>query len=235
MRPLVVVLAFLVGCGLRTPASIEIDPALARQIPADAVALGGVKLDALRGNPLFQKWIAGRVDQPAQGVSEVVLASSGKDLVVLAKDKNPPPAGKGGIPPGLREKMRSIPPHAQVWAVGIGSGALPAAIPMRGNLANLQNLLNSIESWTAYAELGKELKLEASAVYRTEADATQIRDALKGLVAMGRITAPKDATELLQVFDAVQVSLEEKVVRVSATIPADLLDKALTRVVPNQR
>ena len=235
MRPLVVVFAFLVGCGPRTPTSIEIDPVLARQVPADAVAIGGVKLDALRGNPLFQKWIAGRVDQPTQGVSEVVLASNGKDLVVLTKDKNPPPAGKGGVPASLREKMRSIPPHAQVWAVGIGSGALPAAIPMRGNLANLQKVLKALESWTAYADLGAGLKMDGSAVYRSEADATEIHDFLKGLVAFGRLTAPDNAPELLKLLDTVQISRQKNVVRVSADIPADLLDKALAKVVPNQR
>ena len=244
-----VVLAMLgTGCGPRTPPSVEIDPALARLVPGDTLALIGVKIDALRATPLYGKWVAPRLDNLAKkravgldkDVSELLLVSNGKNTVVFAKGKSsvfqlgsgvPPPRSKDGLPASLREKMRSIPPQSQVWAAGIGSFALVNdAIPREGNLANLRNVFSTIESWSAGADLRSGLKMEARGVYRTEADGKVIHDALRGLLGLGRLSTPDNAPELLRFYDGIQVTQQTSAVRVTADIPADVLDKFLARV-----
>ena len=124
------------GCGRRTPPSVEIDPALARLVPGDTLALIGVKVDALRATPLYQEWLAPKLDKLAKekavglnkDVSELLAVSNGKNTVVFAKGKSsvfqlgsgvPLPRSKDGLPASLREKMRSIPPQSQIWAAGI--------------------------------------------------------------------------------------------------------------------
>jgi hypothetical protein len=252
MQPAVcafVVLALMgTGCGPRTPPSVEIDPALARLVPGDTLALIGVKVDALRATPLYGKWVAPRLDKLAKektlgvnkDVSELLLVSNGKNTVVFAKGKSsvfqlgsgvPPPRSKDGLPASLREKMRSIPPQSQIWAAGIGSlEIVNNAIPKEGNLANLRNVLSTIESWSAGADLRSGLKLEARGVYRTEADAKFIHDALRGLLGLGRLSTPDNAPELLRFYDGIQVTQQTSSVRVNADIPADVLDKFLARV-----
>lgn len=252
MRPAAsafVVLAMLgTGCGRRTPPSVEIDPALARLVPGDTLALIGVKVEALRATPLYRKWLAPRLDKLAnektvdlnKDVSELLVVSNGKNTVVFAKGKSsvfqlgsdvPPPRSKDGLPANLREKMRSIPPRSQIWAAGIGSLALVTdAIPMEGNLANLRNVLSKIESWSAGADLRFGLKMEARGVYLTEADAKFIHDALRGLQGLGRLSTPDNASELLRFYDGIQVTQQTSSVRVNADIPADVLDKFLARV-----
>ncbi len=158
MRSALVVFAVLVslsGCGLRKPTSIQIDPALARLVPSDTVALAGVKVDAVRSTPLYRKFIEGKLSLPemSNDVSEVLVASNGKDVLVFAKTKSgvvqldehgrksEPRRQSGGVPPALREKMRAIPPEVQIWAAGIGAGALPSAVPQAGQPRELAELV----------------------------------------------------------------------------------------------
>ncbi len=238
------------GCGPRTATSVEVDPALARLVPSDTTALLDVKLDALRATALYKKYIASRLASfhASDDASEVLAVSNGKDMLVFTKEKSgifqfdrqgkksSPSARSGGVPPALKEKMRSIPPRNQIWGVGLGSSLLALdAIPEQGNLANLRNVFKALESWTAAADLSSGLKVEASAVYRTEQDAKQIHDALRGLVGLARLSTPSDAPELLRLYDGIQISLEKNSVRVSADIAADLLDKSLDRMSRGQR
>ena len=249
-----VVLALLAaGCGPGTPKSVEIDPALARLVPGDTVALIGVKADALRATPLYQKWVARQLEDLAKekgidlikDASELLVMYDGKEAAVFGTGKSsvfqlgskvPPRPAKSGIPAGLREKMRSIAPQNQIWAAGIGSIAfVENAIPKNGNLSNLRNVLASIESWSAGADLRSGLKMEANGVYRTEADAKLIHDALRGILGLGRLSTPDNAPELLRFYDGIQVTQQKNAVRVSADIPADILEKYLARMGRNQR
>jgi hypothetical protein len=238
------------GCGSRKATSVEIDPALARLVPSDTTALMDVKVDALRATPLYQKYVAGRLASMKAGAdaSELLAVFNGKDGMVFAKEKTgvfqydrggrkTSPSGRGGgAPAALQEKMRSIPPENQIWAVGLG-GSLPAPdmIPDQGNLANLRNVFKALESWTVAADLRSGLKMRAGAVYKTEQDAKQIHDALRGIIGLARLSTPNDAPELLQLYDGIQISMEKTSVRVSADIAAGVLDKALGRLERGQR
>jgi len=229
------------GCG---PRSAEVDPALARLVPSDTLALLDVKVDALRATPLYRKYVSGRLEsmKVTDDVSEALAVSNGKDVVVFTKGKSgiaqydrqgnrTAPTGRGGVPPALREKLRSIAPRNQIFGAGIG-GSLPMAdaLPSQGNLANLQNLLKALASWTLAADLRSGVKLDAEAVYRTEQDAKQIHDALRGLLGIARLSTPADAPELLRVYDGVKISMQKSTVTVLADVPAEALEKAVERL-----
>jgi hypothetical protein len=104
------------------------------------------------------------------------------------------------------------------------------SLPSQGNLANLQNLLKALASWTLAADLRTGVKLETEAVYKTEQDAKQIHDALRGLLGIARLSTPADAPELLRVYDAVKISMEKNRVAVSVEVAAETLEKAVERV-----
>jgi len=249
---LVALVALAVGCGLRQPASVEVDPELAALVPSDTLSLAGVKLDALRVTPIYQKWIAPELARLSKqsgvdlqkDVSELLAISNGKTAAVFAKGKSsvfrldskePLPRVKGGIPAALLAKMRSIPPQNQVWAASIGGGDMLArALPDRGNLANLRNVVIGMESWTVGFDLRGGLKLEADCVYRTEADTKRVHDGLRGLVALGRMSAPKDSPEVLRLYDGIEISQEKNALKIAADIPADSVNRLLGQFRPPQ-
>ena len=246
------ILAAAVGCGPRKPTSVEVDPALAALVSSDTVALTGVKLDALRATPLYQKFLAQQFERLAKeggagldkDVVELLAVSNGKDAAVFAKGKSgvfrldskePPPRSKGAIPVALLKEMRTIPPRNQIWAAGIGSGALlTESLPESGNLANLRNLAAGLESYAVGMDLSKGLKLEANCVYRADTDAKRVHDGLRGLVAIGRLSTPKDAPELLSFYDGIQIGQQTNALKVTADIPADALQQFLERLRPSQ-
>jgi len=92
------------GCSSAQTGAVRVDAALAGLVPADTVTLAGVRLDALRATPIYQKWIAGKpllmADEFAKetgldlrkDVSELLVASNGKDTVALARGKFSPTA-----------------------------------------------------------------------------------------------------------------------------------------------
>ena len=92
------------GCSSAQTGAVRVDGALAALVPADTVTLAGVRLDALRATPIYQKWIAGKpllmADEFAKetgldlrkDVSELLVASNGKDTVALARGKFSPAA-----------------------------------------------------------------------------------------------------------------------------------------------
>jgi hypothetical protein len=249
---LVVLAVLATGCGLRQPTSVEVDPALAALVPSDTVSLTGVKLGALRVTPLYQKWIAPELARISKqngvdlqkDVSELLAISNGKDTAIFAKGKSavfrldskePLPRVKAGIPAALLAKMRSIPPQNQIWAASIGaSDGLARAFPDRGNLANLRNVVAGLESWTVGMDLRNGLKVEANCVYRTEADTKRVHDGLRGLVALGRMSAPKDSPELLRFYDGIEISQRKSALKVAADVPTDSVSRLLDKFRPPQ-
>jgi hypothetical protein len=249
---LVVLLALAAGCGLRQPSSVQVDPALAALVPSDTVSLTGVKLDALRATPLYQKWLAPAIARISKqdgvdfqkDVTELLAVSNGKDTAIFAKGKSsvfrlyskePLPRVKGGIPAALLAKMRSIPPENQIWAASSGaSDQLARAIPNRGNLANLRNVVAGLESWTLGLDLRNGLKMEANCVYRAEADTKRVHDGLRGLVSLGRMSAPKGSPELLRLYDGIVITQQKTALKVATDVPADSVSRLLDQFRPPQ-
>jgi len=94
---LVVLLLILPACRRDKP-PLAINPSLARLVPVDTVALAGFRMNEVRNSPLYRKWAArtgGRIDEfaretgfdPRKDVEQFLIASDGKNMLVLAKGK----------------------------------------------------------------------------------------------------------------------------------------------------
>jgi hypothetical protein len=96
---LVLLCVGLPGCRPGQTGQVRIDPALATLVPHDTVTLAGIRMEALRDTPLYRKWVAERplpaVDRFAEETGldlrkdlwEALIASDGKDVVVMARGK----------------------------------------------------------------------------------------------------------------------------------------------------
>jgi hypothetical protein len=134
----------------------------------------------------------------------------------------------GGLPPALRDVVRTIPGNDQVWAALTGGvQSLNVAVPRDSNLANIVSALKSIDTATIGMDLSSGIGLNVFVVCKTERDAKFVHDMLKGVVGIGRLNTPDNHPELLQLYDAIQITAQQNHAQVTAQIPADLADRFL--------
>jgi hypothetical protein len=89
------------ACGLERQAGVSLHPALAALIPDDTMAVAVVRVEELNRSAVYQKWIAPRVVErlgglaqsgfdPRKDLLEAVVASNGKDVLLLARGRFAP-------------------------------------------------------------------------------------------------------------------------------------------------
>jgi hypothetical protein len=120
------------GCRSRTTGLVKVDPALEKLVPHDTVMLAGVRMDAVRAAPVYQKWVANRQSReldkfvretgldPRTDLAELLVASNGKHTVILAKGKFSPSELESKLErPGVK-KM----PHKEYTLIGTEEAAV---------------------------------------------------------------------------------------------------------------
>lgn len=244
----VVLLAGLSGCS-RRPTSVQVDPALAALVPADARALAGIDLTALRSTPAFSKWIAPRLerlgkegnpDLATQG-TQMLAVTDGKTVSAYARtpagvrrldSAEPLPPRTGGIPPRLLEQLRTIPAHFQIWSAGTADTALLGQIlPGGDNLsAVLKQVAQGMEFYTMGIDLRQGLNLEARARYASEADLKRVHDGLQGLLKLAQISIPKGRAGLVRLFEGIQIQNDRGTLLVTAKVPPEEMDAVFSAV-----
>lgn len=143
---------------------------------------------------------------------------------------------RGPAPTGLFDKARTLSSASQVWAVTLGWGKLgDQMMPQSGNAANLTRILKSLETSTLHADFRTGVDATIDGVAKTEQDAKTLGDALRGFVGLGRLTVPENQPQMLQVFDGIKVDQQQRSLRVTIQIPADLVDQLLKMTEPGRR
>jgi len=281
------------GCRSTPPPGVKIDPALAMMTPETAVALAGVKMDAIRKTEVYRRhrealgldqfskdtgldlqtdvwellvvfeppgWVAmarGKFSPGFGGLEPRVLEgaprTSYKGYTIIGNQQastvfvnsSTALAGAGaavrslldrraasrGIPPALEEQIRNIPPGAQIWiATAARLGGL--AIPLEGNWANLNRIIESIEAGWLGIDLSNGVEVTARGSCATEQEAKGLHDAMRGLIGLGRLTTPSSQGELLRLYDSIQVGRREREVTLSAVVPPDLVGRGIGYIRP---
>ena len=133
-----------------------------------------------------------------------------------------------GLPPSLRELLRTLPQNDQVYAALTGGLAgLNIAAPENSNLANIMQALRSVNTATLGMDLSTGLQLVAAVNCNTERDAKFVHDLLKGVIGFGRLNTPDNQPEMLKLFDAIQVAQQQTRTEVQANITQAQADKFL--------
>lgn len=133
----------------------------------------------------------------------------------------------GANPPAaLLDRTKQIPSGAQLWAVSSGAvSRLPPGVADEGNLANLGKVFRSLDGFSGWADLSSGFHLNASGTSATEQDAKKLHDAIRGLLGLARLNTPDGRTDLLRVYDRIDVSMEERTVKIEADLPMELVEK----------
>lgn len=134
----------------------------------------------------------------------------------------------GGVPNELQQRLEAIPRQDQLWAAT--RGGLPF-LQLAGN-SDVQSALSNITGYISATSAGlgvdTGLHLRAEIICISEEGAQRVRDALRGALGLGRLTTKDNETDLLRLYDSIQVDESQRTVRVSSDLPADLADKLLT-------
>jgi hypothetical protein len=133
-----------------------------------------------------------------------------------------------GLPPDLRELLRTLPASDQIYAAltgGIEHLNLP--LPREGNLGSILQALRSVDSASLGLNLSHGIDGVALVNCTTERDARFIHDMLRGLIGFGRLNTPDNQPETLKLYDSIQVTQQQQQAKVTANVPQELADRFL--------
>jgi hypothetical protein len=138
--------------------------------------------------------------------------------------------GRSANVAALLARSQALSPDNQIWAVSDSPDAF-TGLGLTGSTAqNVGKVIGEIDRLTFTADFRNGLNAVASGDCRTDQDAKNLGDALRGLVSLGKMTVPQNQPDLLKLYDSVQVDQQQKVVKLVAKIPPNLMDKLLALV-----
>jgi len=136
--------------------------------------------------------------------------------------------GGSGLPAALEPLVQTIPARDQLWLVRAGgSPGMRFGENDESRLGSVIQLLRGIRTVVFGIDFSSGLDLSARVECDNDNDAAHVHDALRGAIGMARLSTPDNHPELLQVYDAIQVSQEKSLVRVSASASSAQVDQAL--------
>jgi hypothetical protein len=140
--------------------------------------------------------------------------------------------GRSGIAPkALLEQAKSIAADNQVWAVSLGGfDQASRAVLQAGNPGNMAKAVELVERASFGVDLRSGLNATAVIVCRSEQDARTLSDAVRDLLGAARLRTPDSEPDMLRAYDGIQVSLEQRGVRLRVQIARELLEKLLAKL-----
>jgi hypothetical protein len=126
----------------------------------------------------------------------------------------------------LIARVAGVNPQSQLWGISIGTGNFLADHPPAANSGlDLSKIFNSLHNYWFQADFSAGMRAEVHGTTGTEKEAVGLRDAIRGLVGLGRLNVPENQPELLKVWDGITVDQQGRSVSLHADIAQDLIDK----------
>jgi hypothetical protein len=231
--------ALLAACGTSGPPA-AIDHALSARVPAATVALAGVDLDRLRASPLYARLPPAALAYlaPFAHAHRVLIASTGVELLIIANGVVPgatqlaPDLALSGAPDLIAAASAAHPPAGILALAESVAAARPiwiavrggVALPLEGNLANINKLLRGAEYVTVALDPGDPADLRLVARCPTPEAALQFEQSFRAMVSLAAATNARQPA-IAAMLQSIRVVREERVVRVSLSAPLDALVK----------
>lgn len=154
-----------------------------------------------------------------------ILLAGNPEVVHAALDAKD--SGRGEVPETLTNRMANIPKGSQLW-IASRDGLPFAKSPMRSDVRSmLSNIVSFISGTTAGVEVGSGLHLDAKLNCISSDGVTRVHDALRGAIGIARLSTRDDQSELLKVYDAIQVEKAGDSVKIKADLNADQVERLL--------
>jgi hypothetical protein len=135
--------------------------------------------------------------------------------------------GHAGAQP-LLARASSVRPQAQFWGVSTGfAGFLADHPPAAGFGPDFSKIFRGLEDTSFQVDLSTGLRAEVHGTAATEKDAANLRDAVRGMVGLGRLQVPENQPELLRVWDGITAEQQGRSILIRADIAQELFDKLI--------
>ena len=122
--------------------------------------------------------------------------------------------------------VSTVQPQYHVWGVSTGSGNFLADHPpAQGSGLDFSTIFRTLQDYWFQADFSAGMRAEIHANTRTEKEAMNIRDAVRGLVGLGRLNTPDNQPELLKVWDGIAVDQQGRNIAIHADMPQELIDR----------
>jgi hypothetical protein len=135
--------------------------------------------------------------------------------------------GGAGLPAPIANLARAIPNGQPVWAVA--RSGFRFAFPDKSNWRNLNRLLGATSSARLWGSVSSGVSLEVWADCPAADGAGKLTRQLHGLLDMARLSLPANRPEFVQALSGVAVRQDGTSVRLTATVPEELVDWALAQ------
>jgi hypothetical protein len=135
--------------------------------------------------------------------------------------------GRAGFPIALNDRINKLEVPNQFWMAGDISAWMPQMDPRtQGNMTNLGQFAKAIENISLSADLTEGIRMQMDGDTPTPQDAKRIHDAFRGLMGFARLNTDKNS-ELMKVYDDVNISMAEKRVHMDVEIPNSAVDELM--------
>jgi hypothetical protein len=128
----------------------------------------------------------------------------------------------------LLARAVAVNPQSQFWGVSTGlAGFLAEHPPTVTPGLDLSKIFRGLEDTLFQVDLSAGLRAEVHGTTATDKDAMSLRDAVRGMVGLGRLQVPENQPDLLRVWDGITVDQQGRSITLHADIPQELLDKLI--------
>jgi hypothetical protein len=133
----------------------------------------------------------------------------------------------------LLARAAGLNPLAQFWGISTGlAGFLAEHPPAVAPGLDFSAIFRGLQDTAFQADLSAGLRLEIHGTTATEKDAINLRDAVRGIVGLGRLQVPENQPELLRLWDGIVTVQQGRSISIKADIGQDLVDKLIQILSP---
>jgi hypothetical protein len=228
-----------------------LDPAMASCIPASAVLVAGLNLDAIRAAPVYPKLPPAvlALTESLRQAQYAIFVFDGRNLLAISRGQfRETPAGATRVAPNLAlagtpDLVRAAASQHSTGTSGapelmepakLAAGVKPiwivvrggVMLPLGGNAANLNRLLHATIHTTIAVGLRDSVDLELTALCLTPGDGREFEQSLRAILTL---TAAANTRQpgFAALLGAIQIRREDRTVHVTLTAAPEGLDQLL--------
>jgi hypothetical protein len=126
----------------------------------------------------------------------------------------------------LLARAAGVNPDAQFWGVSTGfAGFLADHPPGVTSGLDFSKIFGGLEDTSFQADLSSGFRAEVHGTTANEKDAMNLRDAVRGMVGLGRLQVPENQPQLLRLWDGIVTEQQGRSITIRADISQDLFDR----------
>lgn len=156
------------------------------------------------------------------GVAVAGPMASLRDLL----DRRDHPSTK--LPEALAARIAKLPSDSQLWLVD--SGGLPAVglFTRRDDVQSLlSNLVDYINGATMGIHVDDGIRYDGVLNCTSAEGVKRVRDALRGMIGLARLTTKSDQTDMLRLYDSIEVTEADQAVKIDIRVAPELVGRAV--------